>query len=73
MRSQIAALKRDYRAANKDRSKVPAAWKGLASDAGIEFVLTTKDPRGKETDGITRTKTSRKSFGVDDSACRPGG
>lgn len=65
--SQIAALNRDYRAANKDRSKVPAVWKGLANDAGIEFVLATKDPKGKKTGGITRTKTSRKSFGVDDS------
>lgn len=65
--SQIDALNRDYRFANDDKSAIPAAWKGLAADANIEFALTTKDPQGKQTNGITRTKTTRDSFGTGDS------
>jgi hypothetical protein len=68
IKSQIAALNRDYRAKNPDKSRVPSVWKGLVADAGIQFVLATKDPKGQPTNGITRTKTTRTSFGTDDSA-----
>lgn len=64
--SQIAVLNRDYRATNSDRSIVPSVWKGLVTDVRIEFVLATKDPAGKRTSGITRTKTTRTSFGTGD-------
>jgi hypothetical protein len=67
VKSQIAALNRDYRAKNADKSKVPAAWKSLVMDAKIEFELATKDPDGKQTDGITRTATTVESFKPDDS------
>ena len=60
--SQIAALNRDFRGTNPDRSKVPAAWSGLAADAKVEFALASKDPKGKPTNGVTRTKTSRNAF-----------
>ena len=39
IKSQIKALNLDYRAKNPDKSKVPAAWKGLVADARIEFKL----------------------------------
>lgn len=32
----------------------------------LQFALATKDPKGKPTNGITRTKTTRTSFGGDD-------
>jgi len=64
--SQIAVLNKDFRATNPDKSKVPAVWKGLVTDARIQFVLASKDPLGKKTIGITRTKTSRTSFGTGD-------
>jgi len=67
IKSQIAVLNKDFRAKNPDKSKVPAVWRGLVSDAGIEFKLATKDPSGKPTTGITRKKTNRTSFGTDDS------
>ena len=67
IRSQISVLNRDYRATNPDKSKVPAAWQGLIGNANIKFALATRDPKGKKTDGITRTKTNRSSFGDDDS------
>ncbi len=54
--SQIAALNKDYRAKNPDRSKVPAVWKGLVTDVNVQFALAKKDPQGKATSGITRTR-----------------
>ncbi|HET6491308.1 MAG TPA: zinc metalloprotease [Syntrophales bacterium] len=67
IKSQIDVLNRDYRAKNTDKSKVPPVWKGLVSDVGLQFALATKDPNGKPTTGITRTKTTKASFGTDDS------
>ena len=56
IRSQIAALNKDYRATNPDRSKVPAPWKGLVTDARIQFKLVN----------VTRTKTNVTAFSHDD-------
>ena len=67
IKSQITVLNRDYRATNPDRSKVPNVWNGLVADARVRFALAKKDPQGKSTSGITRTKTTRTSFGDDDS------
>jgi hypothetical protein len=54
--SQIAALNKDYRAANTDKSQTPAPWKGLITDARIEFKLVK----------VTRTKTTKDGFTFDD-------
>jgi hypothetical protein len=70
--SQIAALNRDFRANNQDRSKVPSVWQGLVSDAKVQFALAKRDPDGKRTNGVTRTKTQRASFPADDSVKRKG-
>jgi hypothetical protein len=67
IRSQISVLNRDFRATNTDKSKVPAPFKGLVADTRIKFALAKKDPQGKPTNGITRTKTTRTSFGTNDS------
>jgi pregnancy-associated plasma protein-A len=67
IKSQIKVLNKDYRAKNTDRSKVPPVWTGLVTDTGVQFALATKDPNGKPTNGITRTKTNRTSFDTDDS------
>jgi hypothetical protein len=66
IKSQIVALNRDYAAKNKDKSQVPPVWRGLMTDAGVQFALATKDPLGTATTGITRTKTTRTSFGTGD-------
>jgi hypothetical protein len=55
IKTQIAVLNRDFRATNTDKSKTPAAFKGLVSDARVKFVL----------DRITRTPTSKSSFSDD--------
>jgi Pregnancy-associated plasma protein-A len=56
IRSQIAVLNRDYAKTNKDRTKVPEPWKGLAADTRIRFKLAK----------VTRTETTRSSFSTDD-------
>jgi hypothetical protein len=66
IKSQIDVLNKDFRAANPDRRSVPAAWKGLVADASSQFELAKRDPDGKATDGITRTKTTRGPFGTGD-------
>ena len=66
VKSQIAALNRDYRARNADKRKAPAVWKSLLTDSKVQFRLATKDPNGKRTSGITRTATTATSFGPDD-------
>ena len=65
--SQIAVLNKDFRAQNTDKANVPAVWKGLVADTNIQFALASEDPAGNATTGVTRTKTNRTSFGVDDS------
>jgi hypothetical protein len=64
--TQISVLNRDYRATNTDKSSVPAPWQSLVTDAKVEFKLATRDPQGKQTDGVTRTKTDVSAFGADD-------
>ena len=66
IRSQIAALNKDYNATNPDKSKTPAVWAGLVSDTLIQFKLAAKDPNGKKTSGVTRTKTDETGFSADD-------
>ena len=66
IRSQISALNRDFQAKNRDKSNVPAVWQGLVANPNVEFRLATRNPNGKATDGITRTKTTVRSFDVND-------
>ena len=61
--SQIAALNKDFRATNTDRTQTPAAWKGLVTDSRIRFKLVK----------VTRTRTSRASFSHDDGVKRGSG
>ncbi|WP_211261148.1 zinc metalloprotease [Pseudonocardia acaciae] len=64
--SQIDVLNEDYNAKNADLANVPAAFQGLIGTPGLEFALATTDPKGKKTNGITRTRTRVKEFGVND-------
>ncbi len=63
--SQIDALNRDYRFKNEDRVDIPPPFKPLGADMLIEFGLAVRDPEGKPTTGITRTKTTQTSFPYD--------
>ena len=66
VKSQIAALNKDY-AQKNEQTSVPTAWTGLAGNPNVQFALAKKEPNGKATTGITRTKTMRSSFGTGDS------
>jgi hypothetical protein len=63
IQSQIKVLNQDFRAANTDRSRTPTPWKGLVSDTRVEFVLHK----------VTRTQTSRATFGIDDGVKKSSG
>jgi hypothetical protein len=56
IKSQITALNKDYRAMNSDKSGTPTPWKGLISDARLQFKLVN----------TTRTKTTKSGFTADD-------
>jgi Pregnancy-associated plasma protein-A len=64
--SQIDALNRDYRLKNTDRNKIPAPFRSLAADTLIEFGLAVRDPQGRPTTGVTRTRTSKTVFPYND-------
>jgi len=67
VKSQIAALNKDYRATNPDKSKVPSVWQGLVTDARVQFALANRGPAGKKTSGILYVRTTQASFPDDDS------
>ena len=56
IKSQFAALNRDFRATNPDKSHTPVPFKGLVTDARMRFKLVK----------VTRTKTNKTSFTTDD-------
>lgn len=62
--SQINRLNKDFRRTNEDIGKVPSPWKNLAVDTKTEFKLACKDPQGRPTNAITRTKTNKTSFEI---------
>lgn len=63
--SQIEVLNRDYRATNDDIDQVPEFFRDRIGDARVEFSLTTVDPEGNPTTGITRTSTRHATFDTD--------
>lgn len=57
----VQILNRDFRKLNPDTTSIVTEFKNLAADCEINFVLASKDPDGKCTNGITRhydTKTN---------------
>ncbi|HKP90746.1 MAG TPA: zinc metalloprotease [Thermoleophilaceae bacterium] len=65
VRSQVAALNRDYGLKNTDKSKVPQPFKSIVGNPNVQFKLATRDPDGKQTNGITRTATTVDGFSSD--------
>ena len=66
IKSQIAILNEDFRKTNGDAGSVPAVFQPLHADTMVQFKLATKDIFGNNTTGITRTKTNKASFGIND-------
>ncbi len=61
--SQIAILNEDFRLKNSI-ANVPAEFRGIVADVEIEFCLSTTDPEGRDTNGITRTQTTVNEIGI---------
>ena len=66
IQSQIDVLNEDFRKLNTDANKVPAAFAGLAADAGIQFVLAKRTPAGTATNGIERKSSTITTWGTAD-------
>ncbi len=62
LNDQLQILNEDFRRQNSDADNV---W-SQAADTEFEFCLASVDPNGNSTSGITRTSTSRTSFGTND-------
>jgi hypothetical protein len=61
--SQLEVLNADFRRMNADTASTPSYFKPFATDTRIQFCLASTDPNGDPTTGITRTRTTKKSFG----------
>ena len=70
--SQIEVLNEDFRARNADRASLPEVFRDEAADAMIEFALARRDPQGRATTGITRTRTPHARFPYDGSLAATG-
>lgn len=66
VKSQITALNRDFSKQNADTVKIPAVFKALAADCGIQFQLATVDPKGRATTGIVHKYTPITKWTMDD-------
>jgi hypothetical protein len=59
---QIEILNADYSKMNSDTGNVPAVWKSIAANTGIQFCLASRDTLGNPTTGIIHTQTTVSSF-----------
>lgn len=66
IQQQIDQLNKDYSKTNTDTSKIPAVWKNVAADCGIQFCLASKDPSGDPTNGIRHISTSVTQWTTND-------
>ena len=66
IQSQLDVLNEDFRRTNPDADNT---W-SQAADTQIEFCLSTVDPNGNTTTGITRKSTTRSDWGANDDAKR---
>jgi PKD repeat protein len=67
IQSAISVLNIDYRKQNPDTTQIVTAFKNLAADVNVEFVLASLDPDGKCTNGITRHYDTHTDWDVDQS------
>ena len=65
IQSQLKVLNDDFRKLNADATNAPAAFKPLAADVEINFVLAKQDPSGNATTGVVRKTTTKTSFADD--------
>ncbi len=64
--AQIDVLNKDFAKTNSDVTLVPDAFKPLAANTNIQFVLAQQDPTGAPTSGIIHKQTKIASFSSND-------
>ena len=65
IKDAVDRLNKDYRKLNTDLNATtcpPQAWRNLAADCEIQFVLASEDPNGSPTTGIVHKPTSLDGF-----------
>jgi hypothetical protein len=62
IRSQVVVLNADYQKLNADVSSVPDPFRNRVGNPLVQFELAVRDPAGKPTTGITRTRTTETEF-----------
>ena len=58
IQTQIDVLNADFRKTNSDFGNLPAVFQAVGADVELEFCLSTVDPNGSATNGVTRTSVS---------------
>ena len=66
IQSQIDVLNADFRAMNTDFGRIPALFQGVSGNPDIQFCLADRAPNGTPTNGITRTRGTRRTWGTSD-------
>lgn len=59
LNEQIEILNKDFNALNSDLINVPSPFQSSIGKISVKFVLANRDPQGRITSGITRTKTTK--------------
>jgi len=62
IQSQIVILNQDFRGLSPQIKEISEQFQLLAADVEIEFCLASVDPKGKPTNGITRTETTERNI-----------
>ncbi|MCE7064816.1 M43 family zinc metalloprotease [Dyadobacter sp. CY326] len=60
--AQLDTINKDYAGINNSASRVPAHFRSLFGQSGIQFCLAQRTPDEKPTTGIERYSTSRSTF-----------
>lgn len=66
IRDGIAVLTRNFRKQNPDTVDIVEAFRPIAADMGVEFVLARLDPDGNCTSGINRMRSGLTTSGTHD-------
>ncbi|MEL6863219.1 MAG: M43 family zinc metalloprotease [Bacteroidota bacterium] len=60
---QMAVINELFRGKNLNAAFIPAEFRAVFADIGLEFCLASTDPEGNPSNGITRTQTDVKDIG----------
>lgn len=62
IKAQLDTINKDYAGLNAGSARIPAYFKSLFGQSGIQFILAQRTPNDEPTPGIIRYNTSQNSF-----------